>query len=192
MNGRTITFGVVAVLLVAGVVGGISLGVGPLSSPGSGVGFAGDSHGDGTSDGSGAASGGGGASSGVSGSGSQGSAGNAADSPESPAFLFRVDQIESCGQTCRDVTATVTSQQNTTVSNVEVVTQIYAKQDKLWEGSQTFDRIGSGASKTRTARVKLGYFDAYKVKRNGGYITVKTTVTWDGGQESFSQRRKVA
>ncbi len=185
VKGRMVAFGVVAVLLVAGVVGGVSLGYRPWSSHAVDAGLSGSSQDSGSNSGGIASSGG-------SGGQQTGGAKNVADSAENPAFLFQVDQIKSCGRTCRDVTATVTNQQNSTATNVKIVTQIYTKQDKLWEGSQTFDHIDSSASKTRTERVKLGYLDAIKVKQNGGYVTVKTTVTWNGGQQTFSQRRKVA
>ncbi|SFF87034.1 hypothetical protein SAMN04488063_0596 [Halopelagius inordinatus] len=106
-------------------------------------------------------------------------------------FDFEIRTIEHCGLTCRDVTVAATNTQRTTARNVEFVTQMSAGDDVVWTGNETFRKIEPGETKTATKRVSLGFFDAVKVRQNGGYLTAETTVTWDSGSESFTERRKV-
>ena len=55
---------------------------------------------------------------------------------ESP-FGFVVDQIETCGETCRDVTTTPTNRQSTAASDVTVTTRIYAGNGTDGDGNRT-------------------------------------------------------
>lgn len=112
--------------------------------------------------------------------------------PEPASFLFTVDRVERCGRTCRDVTVTVRNQGGTAAENVDVGVRVLADGEALWTGSQSFDRIGAGESRTQTERVNLGLFGGAKVKANDGYVTIETTIEWDGGQQTFTERRQVA
>lgn len=51
------------------------------------------------------------------------------DGENVPPFSFTIDQIETCGQTCRDVTATVTNNQNEEATGVTVYMRIFAGQN---------------------------------------------------------------
>lgn len=98
-----------------------------------------------------------------------------------PPFAFTVDGIEDCGNTCRDVTATLRNRQTAAATDVTVETAIYAGNEtnggaRVWTGSESVGRIGPGAAHTSTERVKLGWIAAGKVKSAGGWITVETTV----------------
>jgi hypothetical protein len=112
--------------------------------------------------------------------------------PAPATFLFTVDDTEKCGTTCRDVTVSVRNRGGTAAESVDVDVRILADGDELWAGSQSFPAVEAGETKTRTERVNLGFVDGAKIKANDGYITIETTIAWDGGQESFSERRKVA
>ena len=61
-------------------------------------------------------------------------------STATPPFGFVIDNIEECGQTCRDVTSTLSNQQDATAENVTVHTRILAGQgtdgDVVWRGSE--------------------------------------------------------
>lgn len=115
-----------------------------------------------------------------------------ANRSENPRFDFEIRKIENCGLTCRDVTVAATNTQSTTARNVEFVTQMYAGDDVVWTGNETFRRVEPGETKTATKRVSFSLFDAVEVRQNGGYVTAETNVTWDSGSESFAERRKVA
>ena len=107
-------------------------------------------------------------------------------------FQFRILNTKSCGQTCRDVTVRLTNQGAETATGVTAKSRIFADGDRIWSGTENIGTMSPGESVTRTKRVKLGMFDAMKVKQNNGYVTIKTTVTWDGGSRTFTQRVKVA
>jgi hypothetical protein len=173
--------GVFAVLVVVAVVGGaVALGIGMFDGPG----------GDGGSE-----------------SGSttpvptgtvypvDGSGQDSAD--EQPPFTFEIDSIEQCGQTCRDVTATLHNNQNRTASNVTVYSRIYAgnstnQSDRIWTGQEQIGTLEAGGSDTRTQRVELSASEGFAVQQNDGWVTIRTTVQSDRTTISFVNRRNVA
>lgn len=106
-------------------------------------------------------------------------------------FDFQIQKVEKCGVTCRDVTVTATNTRDTTARNVEFVTKMYAGDNVVWTGNETFERVEPGETKTVTKRVNLGLLEAAQVRQNGGYVTAETNVTWDSGNETFTERRKV-
>ncbi|MDT3436998.1 hypothetical protein [Haloarcula sp. 1CSR25-25] len=113
-----------------------------------------------------------------------------------PPFAFTVDAIEECGQTCRDVTSTLTNQQNSTAEAVTVSTRIYAGNDTdgdvVWEGSEDVGTLEAGESYSTTRRVDLSFRDAYAIQRADGRITVRTTVETTDRTVTFTDRRTVA
>jgi hypothetical protein len=183
----TSKFVALVVLVAFGVVGAAALGVGPvpssLPSSGDAPGESAGTGGAGTQDGSGdTASADGGGSSG----------GDATATPKPAPFGFRIDSIEGCGTTCRDVTATLTNRRESGVDDVTVTTRIYVQDDRIWQGSEEIGRLDAGESATTTKRVDIGYFDAAKIQNNDGYVTVETTVQSSAGTYTFSGRRQVA
>jgi hypothetical protein len=115
-----------------------------------------------------------------------------ADSTEQSPFSFRIKNIEECGQTCREVTASVTNNQNVTAEDVTVRSVIYTDGEKIWEGKSSLGDVGSGETATDTKTVKLGYMEAYKVKQNDGKILVKTYVITAEGTYVYKDTRDVA
>jgi len=113
-----------------------------------------------------------------------------------PPFAFTVDAIEGCGRTCRDVTSTLTNQQNSTAADVTVYTGIYAGNttdgDVVWEGSEDVGTLEAGASYTTTRRVDLSFSDAVAIQRAGGWITIRTTIETADRTVTLTSRRKVA
>lgn len=124
--------------------------------------------------------------------GTAGGGGSATRTPPSHDFEFRIVNTESCGDTCRDVTVRLTNRGTETATGVGVKSRIFVEADEIWTGTEDIGTVDAGESVTRTERVELGVFEARKVQRNGGYVTVKTTVTWDGGRQTFTQRIKAA
>lgn len=187
MKGRSIAIGVIIVLL--GV--GIALGVGPLE------GLAGDY---GVVDGDASESVDTPASTGTvytEGAGSSGGGSDGGSASDTPPFTFSIQQIEKCGQTCRDVTATLTNQQNTTAEDVTVYTRIYAgnstaKEDLVWSGQKDVGTMAAGESVTETQRVKLSFMEAYSIEQADGWITVVTTIESADTTITFKSRRDVA
>jgi hypothetical protein len=183
---RYLSLAVLCLVVVGGVAGAVAVGFGPAETAVDSI--LGESTV--TED-----SAGGDAASGQSaGDGEAGSAdsGDDAANEQSSEFDFTVRDIEECGRTCRDVTVGLTNTMNTTATDVEVTTRIYTGESEVWSASESFSEVAAGASKTQTKRVKIGYLDAAKIEQNDGEVRIETTVTWDGGEQSFSERRKVA
>lgn len=124
-------------------------------------------------------------------SGDSGTAGSTGSSDEPP-FSFTVDEVEECGQTCRDVTATLDNDQNETASGITVYTRIFAGEnntdadDVVWEGTDDVGTLEAGGSHTTTVRVELSFRDGLKIDRNDGWITILTTVESD--EETVTSR----
>lgn len=123
---------------------------------------------------------------------------DAAGAGESPPFSFVVDEIEECGQTCRDVTATLHNDMNQSASDVTVYTRIYAGQDNtdegdlVWEGTDDVGTLDAESSHTTTKRVELSLQDARTVDQNNGWITIVTTIESDETTVTFKDSEQVA
>lgn len=115
----------------------------------------------------------------------------AANQSDDRQFGFRIQDTSDCGFTCRDVTITTTNMGNETAENITVSTQLTAGETVVWEGNESVAELEPGESMTVTERVRLDFVDAVQVQQNGGFMTANTTVTWDSGQEQFTERRKV-
>jgi len=110
----------------------------------------------------------------------------------SASFAYGVDTIEECGQTCRDVTATITNDGNGTAEGISVETNIYTDGDLIWEGGEEIGTLDASADYTSTQRVDLSFGDAAKVEDNDGWITIETIVRFDSGQEVITEERQVS
>lgn len=115
----------------------------------------------------------------------------------SPPFAFTIDNIEECGQTCRDVTATLHNNQDETATGVTVFTRVFAGEDNnaeediVWEGKEEVGTVEAGASHTTTRRVELSLQDAQKINQNDGWITIVTTVQTDDRTVTFRDSEQV-
>lgn len=113
-----------------------------------------------------------------------------------PPFTVRIDSVESCGNTCRDVTATLTNQQDQQATGVRVHTSIYAGDkasgDPIWEGSEDVGTLDAGGSSTDTQRIELGFMDAAAVQSKGGHITIVLVVKSDQRTMRHVERRDVS
>ncbi|WP_115864752.1 hypothetical protein [Halorussus litoreus] len=111
---------------------------------------------------------------------------------EDAGYDFAIQRIESCGTTCRDVTARLTNVGSEAREDVRVTTSLYADGDLLWQGNETVGRLDAGEAHTSTKRVKLGYADGAAIQGNDGYVTIITVVRSADGTARFEERRKVA
>jgi hypothetical protein len=183
---RKVVVGLAAVALVALVLA-FSVGMGPFGGDGGSTDFPTESS---------PATGGGGSSGDGSGGGGGSGGGESAQSTPEPPFDFDIGSVEECGQTCRDVTATLVNQQERRATGVSVYTRIHAGRDTdgdvVWEGTYDVGILGAGASETETQRVELGYFDALEVQRQDGWITIVLTIETDRQTFRFQERRDVA
>jgi hypothetical protein len=117
------------------------------------------------------------------------------DAEAGPSFAFAIDRIESCGETCRDVTTTLTSE-DAGSTDVTVYTRIYVGNgtdgDVAWQGSEPVGDLDANESYTGTERVDLSITDAYAIQQAGGWITVRTTIESGEKTVTTTERRQVA
>jgi hypothetical protein len=117
---------------------------------------------------------------------------------ETPPLSFTIDDIEECGQTCRDVTTTLHNNQNETATGVTVYTRIFAgedntaEEDVVWEGKKEVGTVGAGGSRTATERVELSLQEAREIDQQDGWITIVTTVETDEQTVTFQDSEQVA
>lgn len=193
MSRNTLAMVVAALLIVSAAGIALAAGFGPDSGNDSGSEITdfptatpgGDGAGDGSSSGGG---------SGDSSGGSDG--GNTSTAAPTGPFALDVKKIEKCGTTCRDVTITLTNQQDEQASNVVVYTRIFAgnstdPDDQVWSGKEQVGTLDAGEQYSATKRVKLSFSEGYAVKQNDGWITVQTTIKTDEQTITFSERRNV-
>ena len=113
-----------------------------------------------------------------------------------PRFGFAIDGVETCGQTCRDVTSTLTNNGDTTAEDVTVHTRVFVGQgtdgDVVWRGSEDVGTLEAGGSYTTTRQVELSFADALAVQNSDGWITVQTTVETADRTVTFTDERQVA
>ena len=113
-----------------------------------------------------------------------------------PRFGFAIDAVEQCGQTCRDVTSTLTNHRDTDAADVTVHTRIFAGQgtdgDAIWRGTEDVGALGAGESYTTTRQVELSFADALAVQNADGWITVQTTVETADRTVTVTDERRVA
>lgn len=171
-----------AVLVIAGAVVALFAGFGP--APGGLDGSPADSTPTEPPDGTGS-----------DGDTGDGTAGNAGDST-APPFAFSVQEIETCGWKCRDVTGTLTNEQPSAASSVTISTKIYAGNGTdggvVWKDTERVGTLSAGETYTITERVKLSWGEAYTIRQKGGWITIRTKLQSDSQTLTYTDRRDVA
>ncbi|MFD1599055.1 hypothetical protein [Halobellus rarus] len=120
----------------------------------------------------------------------------AAASTPTPPFGFVIENIEECGTTCRNVTSTLTNQQDTTAEEITVHSRIFAGQgvdedDQIWRGEEPVGTLGPGESYTTTREVELSFQEGLAVQNEDGWITIQTTVETADQTVTFTEERQV-
>lgn len=111
-------------------------------------------------------------------------------------FTLVVDNVESCGTTCRDVTTTMTNAGDASASDISVRTTLFAgnstdESDQVWEGTEDVGTLAAGESYTTTKRVQLSWGEAYAVQQADGWVTIRTTIRTAEGTVTLTERRNV-
>ena len=112
-----------------------------------------------------------------------------ADGADEP-FAFRIEEIENCGDTCREVTAAVENTQTESAEEVTVETRIFAGENSteelIWETTEDVGTLAAGETDTSTERVDLSLSEAYAIEQNDGWITIETTI--ESAEETVTVR----
>ncbi|GAB6879474.1 hypothetical protein JCM17823_17480 [Halorubrum gandharaense] len=108
------------------------------------------------------------------------------------AFDFGVDDIEECGTTCRDVTATLSNVGDEPAEDVTVETTMFTDGDIVWEGTEELGGLDADEAFTSTERVDIGADDAARIEANDGQVTIETVVVFEDGQDVFVEEHDVS
>lgn len=113
-----------------------------------------------------------------------------------PPLAFSVGEIDDCGETCRDVTATVENTQDEPAESVTITTSIFAGENSteevVWEGTEDVGTLAAGESHTSTKRVSLSLGEAYAIDGEDGWITIVTTIDAEDETVTVRESRQVA
>lgn len=115
--------------------------------------------------------------------------------PAGPTFDFAIDSIDTCGDTCRIVTGTLTNNQSSSASNVSVDLRLYPGNDTeggpVWNATEPVGSLEPSASVSVTRQVNLSTPAAFAVSRNDGWVTVLATIRSDGRTVKIEKQRDV-
>lgn len=116
--------------------------------------------------------------------------------PFGSAFSYAINEITECGSTCRDVTATLTNDQDDAAEDVVIVTEMYAgnqtSEDALvYTSNESAGTLGSGESHTFTQQLELTLSEAADVRDEDGWVAIVTTIHSEGETKSFVTRRQI-
>lgn len=116
-----------------------------------------------------------------------------ASTPPIPGFDFSVDRVGRCGETCREVEATLTNAGSTTASNVTVDLRLYpgngTSGGSVWNATVAVGSLPGSESASVNRTVDLSAADAFRVSQNDGWITVEATVRSDRETTVITKRR---
>jgi hypothetical protein len=113
-------------------------------------------------------------------------------------FSFVIDETDTCGPTCRDVTATLHNEQPETATGVTAYVRIVAGEnntdanDVVWEGTVDVGRLEAGGSHTTTERIELSLEGARAVDGADGWVTIQTTVDSDAAIVTLQTNERLA
>lgn len=105
---------------------------------------------------------------------------SATEQPSSPVRM-EVGRVDACGSTCRDVTARLSNDGTTDLTNVEVYTTIYAGDEIVWVDAERVGTVAAGDAYTTTKRVRVGPGEILQIHSNDGSVTVETIIEFDQG-----------
>lgn len=112
-----------------------------------------------------------------------------------PAFSLTTRDIEECGMLCRNVTSTLTNEQETAARNVTIRTRLYAGNDTdsavRWRRAERVGTLDAGENYTVTREIALSLDTALAIRDANGWVTIRTTVTSDDRTVTVTDRRQV-
>ncbi|EJN58083.1 coiled-coil domain-containing protein [Halogranum rubrum] len=108
---------------------------------------------------------------------------------ETVRFVIRIDGVDECGTTCRDVTGTLRNVGTGDAHNVEVDMALSVDGSVLWTGTQSLGTVPAGETRTISQRIVLGFGEALQARSNG---TVDVLITVRSDEETQTIRDTVA
>ena len=101
-----------------------------------------------------------------------------------------IESVTECGQTCRDVTYTVTETGGSAVTNLRADITVMSGGETVWEGTDTVGDVAAGGTRERTERVELDQGAALTVAGNDGQVTIIVEFTAAEGATTATFERQ--
>lgn len=101
---------------------------------------------------------------------------------DTPAYVYTIDveQIEECGNTCREVTLTLLNEGRKDWEDVVVDARLTAGGNLIYSGEEEVGDLASGKSYTTTREVNLSADDMVAVQQNDYVVTVRIVINGSG------------
>ena len=111
-------------------------------------------------------------------------------------FVPELENMEKCGETCREATVALQNKMNVDAENVVVYVRLYAgdstdSEDVVWGENRELGTLGAGEVYRETETVDLSPQQANKVRETDGVVTAKATVESDQATATFVERDDV-
>jgi len=111
--------------------------------------------------------------------------------PGSPEFNYQVNNVNNCGNLCREVTATLSNTGTATAEDAVADVSVLVDGDEIWETTIEVGTLEPGEGYQTTERVELNIYDAGKIEANDGYVTIRVVINYDGGSVTITDRIQV-
>jgi hypothetical protein len=111
-------------------------------------------------------------------------------------FVPELENMEKCGETCREATVALQNKMNVDAENVVVYVRLYAgdstdSEDVVWGENRELGTLAAGEVYRETETVDLSPQQANKVRETDGVVTAKATVESDQATATFVERDSV-
>lgn len=113
-----------------------------------------------------------------------------------PPFVPELENMEECGETCREATVALQNNMNVDAENVVVYVRLHAgdstdSDDVVWAGNRNIGTLAPGEVYRETETVDLTPQQANNVREEDGVVTAKATVESDQATATFVERDNV-
>ena len=103
-----------------------------------------------------------------------------------------LENLSTCGPTCRNVTATLRHEGETAATNVSLDMRLTANGTQVWSGTRSIGRLEGDETVRWVQSADVGFGGSGTVLENDGYVTVWFEVGHADGSETLRKRVKVA
>ena len=111
-------------------------------------------------------------------------------------FVPELENMEKCGETCREATVALQNKMDVDAENVVVYVRLYAgdstdPEDVVWGENRELGTLAPGEVYRETETVDLSPQQANKVRETDGVVTAKATVASDQATATFVEQDSV-
>ena len=107
-------------------------------------------------------------------------------------FEATLENLSTCGPTCRNVTATLRHEGETAATNVSLDMRLTANGTQVWSGTRSIGRLEPGATVGWVQSADVGFGGSGTVMKNDGYVTIWFEINHAGESETLKTRLKAA